>query len=1121
MSSKYENYNQAIAQETQIRTIEKDIKPQLQKQLVEVENSENSYNKNLRSAVISNKKVDLKKATQTKQRFSKIKNEIKKPLEELKAEKEKINNLKSGVKTIKQLESENYKKEVRGNNIIYYKEDTYKKRKNDKKKRTYREEEFIFRSDGTPVKFIEREDYRAGDKRKVDEEEIVFFDSEGRISQVKTYNDGEKEKKLNYSFNSDGSISISTKKYSKKRKIKTKKSSLKLIEASVSMDGNTQIIKETQNGVTTTKTTIRTRKLKNKSTSTTKVLEMTRTPTLKTQLSQNLTIGLNNNFGINQGTDTSTIPKYKTKITYQNPNTPKSGKAIITDTIERKTNVITKETFQTTIAKKQRKEEYESANFVKKFFMKDWKEESDYRRKKVDNSGGHDYQSLVYSYGAGIISGVQSAGQGVKSLVKNPIRTTTNIVTNIPNLPGQILKRVKENPSGFLGEVTADILLGTGTSKVLTTTKNTLRPSKLIDNNPSIIRTSVKGDIIDTQSYGNFQVESGFFRRTKKDYSFESTGKLEKVKSYEIPGENSNLQQYKSITSEKIEKLSNGPTKNTNKQISEQSSSVDLIKQNSNFKKNNPSNFDEKNFKTEQSKEIFRGEIETKIKDSKGNVIKTEKVPAELIKEGQKQTLYVNGKPFDIKSKKIQTKESSVIEGDISMSEGEFGLNLKKETIETTTTNLETGQQKKTLTQKIEPNNFEHPNFNNDISTSKKQISENKINLLSNKISKPTKNNFNNKNELMEPMISAKKNTKSKVKNIDEKIFEGISLPIEKEKIKFSKEKTKKSVDTTSEIIKPIAFIDEIKYKTKIENPSKIYNREFDNRIKSKKLESPNHREERIITEVFGEDFVNNAKKSKTKEITIDQDSFSNSNMFKSNINDVQGFEQVFKQESKMKTGIEPKQTKSPSSKTSTQEMLFEQKTKFKTSKTKKINLESDLSLDISVATDFSKVKNKVKNKNPKIMPMFKESQKFNQSLLFGQIPKQQNSQNQSQNSNFKQEFKTEVAIEQDFRNEQAIKQAQSQSTSQKTIQENNFSSPGVSQINFPGFAAAITKNIKQNKNKNNDPFKMKNKTNKKYQGQFAGSLTALVQGIEVDSIDPNMKTTGLSKRAILRGRGF
>ena len=69
MASRYERYNQAIQQEKQLNQVEQDIRPEVEKQVSEISQVENTYNKNLRSAVISNKQVDLRSASQDKKNY--------------------------------------------------------------------------------------------------------------------------------------------------------------------------------------------------------------------------------------------------------------------------------------------------------------------------------------------------------------------------------------------------------------------------------------------------------------------------------------------------------------------------------------------------------------------------------------------------------------------------------------------------------------------------------------------------------------------------------------------------------------------------------------------------------------------------------------------------------------------------------------------------------------------------------------------------------------------------------------------------------------------------------------------------------------------------------------------
>jgi len=1129
MASNYERYNQALQQEKQLNQVEEDIRPEVEKQVSEISQVENTYNKNLRSAVISNKQVDLRAANKDKKTISKAKQQAQAPLRELAAERSRLQQQKqSAVKTFSQLESQGYKKELRDGKIIYYREKT------SSSVGTYRKEEYIFSADGTPIQIIKRDDFKEDDKRKVDEEEIVLFDSQGRVKNVETFDDGERDKETSFDFKSDGSLRVSTRDYEKERKLKeqtqkeyeaqlAEQRKYKQMTASVDLSGNS-IYSETawnpktqQWEKTTTTYTKQTPNIPKVSTE--KVLQATRTPTAETLFSQNLNIA-GGVPGVNQGTDTSNIPT----ITIDNPFAPKPGEATISAPTQR---TLTKEETTQMIVAAQRQKEYDEANSVKKFFMKDWSAESQRQRDKFDASGGYDTTALTYEIGAGFIAGAQGAGQLVRGLVTEPITTTTNIVTSIPKLPGAIAEKAKRNPGGLVGEVLFDVASGSLVAKGVTAARNTLRPATIIDDAPASIRTMVVDDTIKTDAIGNFQIESGLFKRTRDDFSFESSGTLERVKDFDIvnsPGSN-----FKQITETRVERLSDKPsgTSQTPRQITQQSSATDLADPiiSARTKGSTTKSVDLDAAPT--SKEIFRGEIETQIKNSKGEVVQTQKVPAELVRDGSKQTLFVNGKPFDLKQSVIDTPKGIAIDdlgkGVTAMrEEGAFGLSNKQSTIETIATDLETGSQRRSLTQRsLDENANVFGGSQRDFMRPQKQITGNQQKLLSDKPQRPGEF-VRTKGELADPLTSkdivipetrtkgARSSKAPGAAASDTQLFEGISMKLETEKVSVSKPGKPNAIDTTGEFV-----ADNIKLLP--EGQRKLYNDKpnFD------KLESPAMREEREVAAVFGRDFVDNAKRTGSRSA----DPFDSSDLFKGSSGAFDDISQVFEQQTKQtSTKIEISKPQTPGKKSGgSQESVMINEPKTSSSTTSKVLNLDDVSLDASLGAEFSKVIPK-QGVRPGIMPSFDVGNAFSQNFGFGLAIDQAQGQSQSQISGQKitndQTFRQDTKVTQEIIQDTGFKQINDQVVSQKTIQSNAFETPMITPFAPPGLTPGVPPlRGSQSGKKIADPFAKESKKTQSIKGQYAGSLTGLVRGLKTPKdLD---KLTGLEVRPIKFKRKF
>ena len=508
MGSNYENYNQAISQEKQLNEIEAEIRPQVEEQLATVESSENSYNKNLRQAVISNENVDLKSASKQKQQFQEVKQELQEPLRQIDQERQRINNQKSSVKSMDQLEAQGYKKEIRGGQIIYYKEDTYRRKKGDDK-RTFREEEYIFKSDGTPVKIIERDDYRDGDRRRVDEEKIVSFDSQGRVTQVRTYDDGEKDEKINYSFNSDGSQSVSKRDYAKERKLQEKaqkeyeqklaeERKMTHITASVDWSGNSTYTETKYNEKTgqwektTTKYT-KERTIPTQKVSSTKTLKATKTPTIETQISQNVlnSLDFSNPESVRLAqTQTSTPEQIKAQQNVE--ATAITGREVVFSFSKPEKDQVNLNPTRLLIAP------YQMGSAI----------------------GGY-LAETVKTGGSNVVDDVSKGYETVKK--QGFVKTVSNVVTGT-------LDHASRDPFGFVGEGVA--LGGAGKVTKEAVVKSTTKVKPIEINTRSVaIETSPKSSGLGVEKVeiqGSAEVTQGVIKKKTRTVEFEGEGLINK-----------------------------------------------------------------------------------------------------------------------------------------------------------------------------------------------------------------------------------------------------------------------------------------------------------------------------------------------------------------------------------------------------------------------------------------------------------------------------------------------------------------------------------------------------------------------------------------------------------------
>lgn len=190
-SGEFTKYNQAVLADDEVKQIQK-AKESVNISKQDLQQQKKDLDKELKLATLKDKSISPESVLSAKKRLRKEEQRLSQATSQIQAAESKIQSAKSNVKTTEQLEKAGYKKEVRGNDVIYYKEDTYRKSRNHDR-RTYREEEYIFSKDGKPKKFIERDEYEDEKGfRRIDEQEIVEFRN-GLVKEVTRYDEVEKD----------------------------------------------------------------------------------------------------------------------------------------------------------------------------------------------------------------------------------------------------------------------------------------------------------------------------------------------------------------------------------------------------------------------------------------------------------------------------------------------------------------------------------------------------------------------------------------------------------------------------------------------------------------------------------------------------------------------------------------------------------------------------------------------------------------------------------------------------------------------------------------------------------------------------------------------------------------
>lgn len=225
-SGEFSKYNQAVLADDEQKQLKK-----ARKSIDEAESQftkqKSDFDKNLKLATFKNQDISRDKVVSAKKQLREQEQIISQADKQVSSSEKKFSKAKSVVETPEQLEKKGYKKEVRGNKVIYYKEDTYERREDDE--RSYREEEYIFnKKTKKPVKFVRRDEgrrensdkefvfdqrvveFKNGAVRRVEEKEEFegsdeyrrreFYDPQGRITDIRYYDDGQFEEEEEFRY---------------------------------------------------------------------------------------------------------------------------------------------------------------------------------------------------------------------------------------------------------------------------------------------------------------------------------------------------------------------------------------------------------------------------------------------------------------------------------------------------------------------------------------------------------------------------------------------------------------------------------------------------------------------------------------------------------------------------------------------------------------------------------------------------------------------------------------------------------------------------------------------------------------------------------------------------------
>jgi len=187
---RFSKYNQAVLADDQRQQIKK-AKGRVDESEKTLQQQRSQLDKELQKATLQDKQISTESVLSAKQQFQQREKQISQQKKSISQAEQKLQRAKSEVPSIQELENRGLKKEVKGNKIIFYREDSYEEFENHSE--TYRPEEYIFnRKTKKPVEFVERDEFRVSDReRDADVSRKVTFDNQGVVRRVQRF--GEKD----------------------------------------------------------------------------------------------------------------------------------------------------------------------------------------------------------------------------------------------------------------------------------------------------------------------------------------------------------------------------------------------------------------------------------------------------------------------------------------------------------------------------------------------------------------------------------------------------------------------------------------------------------------------------------------------------------------------------------------------------------------------------------------------------------------------------------------------------------------------------------------------------------------------------------------------------------------
>lgn len=567
VSGDFSKYNQAVlASEQREQIAEAETSLSKQKQILSEE--ETKFKKGLRAASLSGK-YSPEAVLAAKKQIRQQQSQLSQSEAQIKAAETQINAPLSQVKTPDQLEAQGYQKRVSGSTTTYYKEDSYKDRG---KKKTFVEEEYTF-VNGKPQKIIKRDDYRDGDRRRVDEEQIIEFSSSGTVKSFREYRDGErrevetyddlgrltsetkynregkKEERQRFTYKEDGSISVKTRDYAAERKAQEKaqaKQEAQLAEsrkykqmtASVDWSGNSEYTETAFNPDSgqwekTTTTYTKQQQVPTKKISSTKTLQATKTPIVSEQLKVKDIQQLGLSTGVNQGTSTQNIPS----INIKSPEQIQLEKQI-TQGVQ-SMDFSTPESVRSVQTQTSTPQQIDALTNVKATAITGREVVFNFDSPKENQVNLNPTRILIAPYQVGSKIGnylaenvkgeasiVQDTKKVFKTVVSDPVGTGKNIVVGT-------VEKVATDPFGFVGETLAlegAARVGGGAVKAVKESKVKVEPigfeTRAVQVESAASRQGVGIEQIET--IGQVRVETGVFKKKSEVVDVKASGIINK-----------------------------------------------------------------------------------------------------------------------------------------------------------------------------------------------------------------------------------------------------------------------------------------------------------------------------------------------------------------------------------------------------------------------------------------------------------------------------------------------------------------------------------------------------------------------------------------------------------------